>query len=84
MQCFGTRHFVPDCILMTTRERRLDEHIRELCARLVVEEEPDELRRTIIELQAALHEHIERLRQMVAASLCGRTVRRRSRNTHVK
>jgi hypothetical protein len=55
-------------ILMCTRERRLEEQIRELCARVVAEQEPDELKRAII--QFALHEHVEKLRQTVAASLC--------------
>ena len=36
-------------ILMCTRERRLEEQIRELCARVVAEQEPDELKRAITE-----------------------------------
>jgi hypothetical protein len=56
--------------LMCTRERRLEEHIRELCATVVAEQEADELKRVITELQAALREHVERLRQRVAARLC--------------
>ena len=60
----------PCRILMYTRERRLGERIRELSARVVSEQEPDELKRATTELQEALREHVERLRQTAAASLC--------------
>jgi len=48
--CFSARHFVPpDHILRCARERRLEEQIQEFCARVVAEQEPDELKRAITE-----------------------------------
>jgi len=48
--------------------RKLDNHIRELCAR-VVSAEGDQLAPLMSELKAALQEHNNRLRQMAVAKL---------------
>jgi hypothetical protein len=46
--------------------RRLEDHIRELCARAVAAP-GDELEPILSNLKACLHEHAERLRQLAAA-----------------
>jgi len=45
------------------RSRRLEDRIRELCAKAVVTTEPDELRAILDQLTADLHVHVERLRK---------------------
>jgi hypothetical protein len=50
--------------------RRLEDRIRELCARAVIAQGP-ELDQTLLDLQSALHEHIARLRRMTATKLVG-------------
>ncbi|GEM_PF-3423603 len=51
--------------------RRLDDRIRELCAKLASTEHHD-VNQILSELKAALHESIERLRIRVAGVLSGR------------
>jgi hypothetical protein len=46
--------------------RRLDDRIKELCAKAVATPPSPELEEILRELQKALHEHTERLRKMVA------------------
>jgi len=46
--------------------RRLEDRIRDLCAQVVSIDDPDQLRRALDELRAALQEHTQRLRQNVA------------------
>jgi hypothetical protein len=52
--------------------RRLDDRIRELCARLVASTEHHDVNQILSELKVALHESIERLRIRVAGALSGR------------
>jgi hypothetical protein len=56
---------------MSLRSRRLDDRIRELCARVVASEDPDELKLILPELRRAIHEATERLRLRAAATLIG-------------
>jgi hypothetical protein len=61
--------------------RRLDDRIRELCAKVVAAQETD-LEPSISELKAALREHAARLRKLVARKFAdseGRVRERRSR-----
>ncbi len=46
---------------------RLEERIRDLCTRVIAADET-ELEAAILELQTALHEHVEQLRQLVLES----------------
>lgn len=46
------------------RRRRLEDRIRELCARAVAMPESPELDEIFRQLRAALHEHTERLRSL--------------------
>jgi len=43
---------------------RLEQRIRDLCTKVIAADESD-LEAAILELQAALHDHIEQLRQLV-------------------
>ena len=52
--------------------RRLDDRIRDLCAKLVGSNECHEVNHILSELKVALHESIERLRGRAAAGLNGR------------
>lgn len=52
--------------------RRLDDRIRELCARVVASTEHHDVDLILPELRAAIHESIERLRIRAAAVLSGR------------
>ena len=52
--------------------RRLDDRIRELCAKLVGSGEYHDVNQILSELKVALHESIERLRGRAAAGLNGR------------
>jgi len=45
------------------RSRRLEDRIRELCAKAVVTTEPAELSSVLEQLAAALHAQVERLRK---------------------
>jgi hypothetical protein len=56
--------------------RRLEDRIRELCAKAVAAPESD-LEPVIGELKVALHEHTERLRKLAALKLA-RTINGRS------
>jgi hypothetical protein len=47
---------------------RLDDRIRELCAKALTAKDP-ELQRILGELQDSLHEHSERLRRLAAEKL---------------
>ena len=49
-------------------ERRLEDRIRELCARFVAEEDPTEYQALAAELRTALSEHVNRLRTKFADS----------------
>jgi hypothetical protein len=46
--------------------QRLDDRIRELCAKAVATPESPQLDEILRQLQQALHEHAKRLREMVA------------------
>lgn len=48
--------------------RRLEDHIRNLCAKVIAARE-DEIEPAISELKSALREHNERLRKLAAAKL---------------
>jgi hypothetical protein len=48
--------------------RRLEDRIRELCAKVIVAHE-EEVGPAIADLKAALHEHNTRLRKLAAAKL---------------
>jgi hypothetical protein len=52
--------------------RRLEDRIRDLCAKAVIAGEP-ELGGLLSELKAALHEHAERLRRLAATKLTAAT-----------
>jgi hypothetical protein len=56
---------------MSERTRRLDDRIRELCARVVASEDAEELNSILPELRASLHWAIERLRIRAMAILTG-------------
>ena len=60
--------------------RRLEDRIRQLCARAVTAQ-GSELDRTLVDLQSALHEHIERLRRMTATKLVGDGGERKQRRS---
>lgn len=51
--------------------RRLEDRVRQLCAKAITARGP-ELERTLEELQAALHEHIGKMRKMTAEKLLGK------------
>jgi hypothetical protein len=55
--------------------RRLEDRIRELCARAVVTTDLDELNTILTQLRPALREHIELLRKLAADRLVPRSVR---------
>ena len=42
--------------------RRMEDKIRQLCEQAVAEKDPAKLRRTLIDLRDALHQHIGRIR----------------------
>ncbi|MCU1300511.1 MAG: hypothetical protein JWQ87_795 [Candidatus Sulfotelmatobacter sp.] len=50
------------------RSRRLEDRIRELCAKAVVTTEPAELSSVLEQLTAALHAQVERLRKRATDS----------------
>jgi hypothetical protein len=56
---------------MSQHSRRLDDRIRELCARVIASENSDELNLILPELRTAIHEATERLRLRAAATLMG-------------
>jgi hypothetical protein len=47
------------------RSRRLEDRIRELCAKAVATEEPAELNELLSQLTAALHEQVDQIRKRV-------------------
>ena len=53
-------------------KRRLDDRILELCNKAREPQSAHELETIVADLQSALHEHNERLRERVAARLAGR------------
>lgn len=57
---------------MSMPTRRLDDRIREMCARVVALKDCDDLDPILEELRAALHQSIERLRMRAVAVLGGR------------
>lgn len=50
------------------RRRRLEDRIRELCARAVVTPESGELDEIFTQLRAALREHTDRLRHLAVSA----------------
>ena len=58
---------------MSTHSRRLEDHIRELCAKIVASQKSDNAHPMIAELRAALHQAVERLRTRAAAVLSSHT-----------
>jgi len=60
--------------------RRLDDRIRELCAKVVAATE-EEVEPAISELQAALREHTSRLRKLAVTKLTGVLSSRNNRST---
>ena len=54
---------------MSRRSRRLDDRIRELCARIAVTKNPEEVHLILPELRNAIHEAVERLRIRAVAVL---------------
>ena len=56
-------------LYMSTRSRRLDDRIRELCAKVVASKDSEALTRILAELTVALHQSIERLRTRAIAIL---------------
>jgi hypothetical protein len=65
-QFFDTLHS-----LVEVPSRRLEDRIRELCHEAVTAKDP-ELHDVISELQTCLHDHAERLRQMMILKLANR------------
>jgi hypothetical protein len=57
---------------MPLLSRRLDDRIRELCARVVACNDPEELDLILSELKAAIHQAIGQLRIRAVAMLSGR------------
>jgi hypothetical protein len=47
------------------RSRRLEDRIRELCAKAVVTDEPAELNELLAQLASALHEQVDQIRKRV-------------------
>jgi len=58
---------------MSTRSRRLNDHIRELSAKIVASKKSDTVHPMIAELRTALHQAVERLRTRAAAALSRHT-----------
>jgi hypothetical protein len=66
--------------MMTMPPRRLEDRIRELCMRLLVEKEPD-WSDTARELQASLQEHIMRIANLTTALIiAGKSVTERRKS----
>jgi hypothetical protein len=42
--------------------RRMEDRIRQLCEQAVTEEDPAKLRRTLVDLRDAIHQHVGHLR----------------------
>jgi len=57
---------------MPPHSRRLDDRIRELCAKVVASKNADELEVMLPELRSAIHQAIEGLRTRSVAILSGR------------
>jgi len=49
-----------------SRFRRLEDRIRKLCVEAVATSDPDELNVVLEQLNAALHDHVGRLRKLAA------------------
>ena len=58
---------------MSKQSRRLDDRIRQLCAKVVASKDADELHLVLPELKSAIHEAVERLRIRAIAMLTGRS-----------
>jgi hypothetical protein len=56
---------------MVVRARRVDDRIRELCAEAVAAKSSHKAREVLAELQVALHQYTQRLRNRAAALLTG-------------
>lgn len=54
---------------MPSHSRRLEDRIRELCAKIVVSKDQDELNLILPELKTAIHQAIERVRIKAVAVL---------------
>jgi uncharacterized coiled-coil protein SlyX len=57
---------------MSVRSRRLDDRIRELCARVASSKDAEEVNLILPELQSAIHQAIHRLRLRAVAVMSGR------------
>jgi len=62
-----------DFFLMAVRARRLDDHIRELCAEAVLAKNSMRVKSILAELQSAIHQYTYRLRSRAAAVFIGQT-----------
>jgi hypothetical protein len=60
-----TLHFPPDATLPSVA-RDLEERIQQLCTAIAATDDEGELNRLCVDLQKALSEHIQNLRQQVA------------------
>lgn len=58
---------------MSLRSRRLDDRIRELCAKVVASRDEKELQVILPELKSAIHQSIGRVRMQAVAVLSGRS-----------
>jgi uncharacterized coiled-coil protein SlyX len=54
------------------RSRRLDDRIRELCAKVATSKDSEEVNLILPELQTAIHQAIQRLRLRAVAVMSGR------------
>jgi len=52
---------------MSFKTTNTDDHIRALCARVLVAEDPDEINDIMRQLRAELRDHVENVRRMVEA-----------------
>jgi hypothetical protein len=57
---------------MSTHDRRLEDRIRKLCTKAIAAKDSDRLEPVLIELQAAIHQAVEKIRSSAGAHLKGR------------
>lgn len=62
----SARTLLGSLISSFSRSRRLEDRIRRLCEQAVAATDIDQLNRILEQLTAALHDHIERVRQLAA------------------
>jgi hypothetical protein len=58
-------------LVMSKQSRRLDDRIRQLCAKVAASKDSDELTVILPELKSAIHDAIERLRLRAVTMLSG-------------